>query len=106
MAAVVECDRARQSSCIRSHHCDRGVAWGTGIDTRLLLQRGLIGTAILSFGIWSGAEAFHLPFHSGMTDIGASAGYVFASLALFFAAAGSAWSVDAWLRPRNVHASA
>lgn len=65
-----------------------------------------IGTAILSFGIWSGAEAFHLPFHSGMTDIGASAGYVFASLALFFAAAGSTWSVDAWLRPRNVHASA
>jgi hypothetical protein len=42
--------------------------------------------AILSFGIWSGAEAFHLPFHSGMTDLGPSVGYIFASLALFFAA--------------------
>ena len=45
-----------------------------------------IGTALLSFGIWSGAEGFHLPFHSGMTDLGPSAGYIFASLALFFAA--------------------
>jgi thiosulfate dehydrogenase [quinone] large subunit len=59
-----------------------------------------IGTAILSFGIWSGAEGFHLPFHQGMTDLGPSAGYIFASLALFFAAAGSTWSVDVWLRPR------
>jgi thiosulfate dehydrogenase (quinone) large subunit len=59
-----------------------------------------IGTAILSFGIWSGAEGFHLPFHQGMTDLGPSAGYIFASLALFFAAAGSTWSVDTWLRPR------
>ncbi|MGH3644509.1 MAG: hypothetical protein ACRDUX_36460 [Mycobacterium sp.] len=59
-----------------------------------------IGTAILSFGIWSGAEGFHLPFHGGMTDLGPSAGYIFASLALFFAAAGSTWSVDTWLRPR------
>ena len=59
-----------------------------------------IGTALLSFGIWSGAEGFHLPFHQGMTDLGPSAGYIFASLALFFAAAGSTWSVDSWLRPR------
>jgi thiosulfate dehydrogenase [quinone] large subunit len=59
-----------------------------------------IGTAMLSFGIWSGAEGFHLPFHGGMTDLGPSAGYIFASLALFFAAAGSTWSVDTWLRPR------
>jgi thiosulfate dehydrogenase (quinone) large subunit len=58
-----------------------------------------IGTAMLSFGIWSGAEAFHLPFHDGMTDLGPSSGYVFASLALFFAAAGSRWSVDQRLRP-------
>jgi thiosulfate dehydrogenase [quinone] large subunit len=35
-----------------------------------------------------------------MTDLGPSAGYLFASLALFFAAAGSTWSVDRWLRPR------
>jgi hypothetical protein len=59
-----------------------------------------IGTAMLSFGIWSGAEGFHLPFHGGMTDLGPSSGYVFASLALFFAAGGSTWSVDTWLRPR------
>ncbi|HKH50541.1 MAG TPA: hypothetical protein VKA77_01850 [Mycobacterium sp.] len=38
--------------------------------------------------------------HSGMTDLGPSVGYIFASLALFFAAAGSTWSVDTWLRPR------
>ena len=35
-----------------------------------------------------------------MTDLGPSVGYIFASLALFFAAAGSTWSVDTWLRPR------
>jgi len=66
----------------------------------VLSNVAFVGTAVLSFGIWSGAEGFHLPFHAGMTDLGPSAGYVFASLALFFAAAGSTWSVDAWLRPR------
>jgi len=66
----------------------------------VLSNAAFIGTAVLSFGIWSGAEGFHLPFHGGMTDLGPSAGYVFASLALFFAAAGSTWSVDTWLRPR------
>jgi thiosulfate dehydrogenase (quinone) large subunit len=35
-----------------------------------------------------------------MTDLGPSVGYIFASLALFFAAAGSVWSVDTWLHPR------
>jgi thiosulfate dehydrogenase [quinone] large subunit len=59
-----------------------------------------IGTAILSFGIWSGAEGFHLPFKDGMTDLGPSVGYIFASLALFFAAAGSTWSADTWLRTK------
>lgn len=66
----------------------------------VLSNAAFIGTAMLSFGIWSGAEGFHLPFHGGMTDLGPSAGYIFASLALFFAAAGSTWSVDTWLRPR------
>lgn len=66
----------------------------------VLSNAAFVGSAILSFGIWSGAEAFHLPFHSGMTDLGPSVGYIFASLALFFAAAGSTWSVDSWLRPR------
>ncbi|UFS59573.1 hypothetical protein [Subtercola endophyticus] len=60
-----------------------------------------LGSALLSFGIWSGAEGFHLPWtRSGMTDLGPSVGYIFASLALFFAAAGSTWAVDSWLRPR------
>ncbi len=60
-----------------------------------------IGSAMLSFGIWSGAEGFHLPwFRDGQTDLGPSVGYIFASLALFFAAAGSTWSVDRWLKPR------
>jgi uncharacterized membrane protein YphA (DoxX/SURF4 family) len=66
----------------------------------VLSNAAFIGTAMLSFGILSGAEAFHLPFKSGMTDFGPSVGYIFASLALFFAAAGSTWSVDSWLRPR------
>ena len=66
----------------------------------VLSNAAFVGSAILSFGIWSGAEAFHLPFHSGITDLGPSVGYIFASLALFFAAAGSSWSVDGWLRPR------
>ena len=66
----------------------------------VLSNATFVGSAILSFGIWSGAEAFHLPFQSGMTDLGPSVGYIFASLALFFAAAGSTWSVDSWLRPR------
>jgi thiosulfate dehydrogenase [quinone] large subunit len=66
----------------------------------VLSNAAFVGSAILAFGIWSGAEAFHLPFHSGMTDLGPSVGYIFASMALFFAAAGSTWSVDSWLRPR------
>jgi uncharacterized membrane protein YphA (DoxX/SURF4 family) len=66
----------------------------------VLSNAAFVGSAILAFGIWSGAEAFHLPFHSGMTDLGPSVGYIFASLALFFAAAGSTWSIDNWLRPR------
>lgn len=71
-----------------------------GLIFGVLSNAAFIGTAILSFGISSGAEGFHLPFHGGMTDLGPSAGYVFASLGLFFAAAGSTWSVDTWLRPR------
>jgi hypothetical protein len=34
-----------------------------------------------------------------MTDLGPSIGYVFAALALFYATAGAAWSVDAVIRP-------
>jgi uncharacterized membrane protein YphA (DoxX/SURF4 family) len=38
----------------------------------VLSNAAFVGSAILSFGIWSGAEAFHLPFHSGMTDLARS----------------------------------
>ena len=71
-----------------------------GLILGALSNAAFIGSAVLSFGIWSAAEGFHLPFHDGMTDLGPSAGYVFASLALFFAAAGSTWSLDTRLRPR------
>jgi hypothetical protein len=60
-----------------------------------------IGSAVFSFGIWSTAEAFHLPWNTpGITDLGPSVAYIFASLALFCAAAGSVWSVDRRLRPK------
>jgi thiosulfate dehydrogenase [quinone] large subunit len=60
-----------------------------------------LGSALLSLGIWSGAEGFHLPWGTpGQTDLGPSVGYIIASLALFYAAAGSTWSVDRWLAPR------
>jgi uncharacterized membrane protein YphA (DoxX/SURF4 family) len=61
----------------------------------------LIGSAIFSFGIWSTAEHFHLPWtKSGITDLGPSIGYVVAALALYCAAAGSTWSLDRTLRGR------
>ncbi|PJJ55538.1 hypothetical protein [Compostimonas suwonensis] len=68
--------------------------------TGTLSNVAFLGSALLSFGIWSGAEGFHLPWKDGMTDLGPSVGYIFASLALFYAAAGSTWSVDSRLRPR------
>jgi uncharacterized membrane protein YphA (DoxX/SURF4 family) len=60
-----------------------------------------IGSAVFSFGIWSAAEGFHLPWTKpGITDLGPSVAYIFASLLLFVACAGATWSVDGWLRPR------
>jgi nitrite reductase (NO-forming) len=60
-----------------------------------------LGSAVFSFGIWSTAEAFHLPWNTpGITDLGPSVAYIFASLALFYAAAGSTWSLDRVLRPK------
>jgi uncharacterized membrane protein YphA (DoxX/SURF4 family) len=54
-----------------------------------------IGSAVFSFGIWSTAEHFHLPWTKpGITDLGPSIGYVIAALALYCAAAGSVWSLD------------
>jgi uncharacterized membrane protein YphA (DoxX/SURF4 family) len=63
----------------------------TGLFSNLVF----IGSAIFSFGIWSSAEGFHLPFTQGMTDLGPSVGYIFASLALYYACAGATWSLDA-----------
>jgi nitrite reductase (NO-forming) len=61
----------------------------------------LIGSALFSFGIWSTAEHFNLPWTKpGITDLGASIGYVIAALALYCAAAGSTWSLDRKLRGR------
>jgi nitrite reductase (NO-forming) len=61
----------------------------------------LVGSAVFSFGIWSAAEAFHLPWTKpGITDLGPSVAYIFAALALYYAHAGATWSVDAFLRPR------
>lgn len=47
------------------------------------------------------AIALGLPFKYGQTDLGPSIGYVFASLAMFFAGAGAVWSLDA-VRRRSV----
>jgi uncharacterized membrane protein YphA (DoxX/SURF4 family) len=59
-----------------------------------------VGSALFSFGIWSAAEAFHLPWTTpGITDLGPSVAYIFASLALLYAHAGATWSIDAALRP-------
>jgi thiosulfate dehydrogenase (quinone) large subunit len=59
-----------------------------------------IATALWSIGIWTSAEHMHIPYMTGQTDLGPSIGYVFGALALFYAAAGATWSVDAVIRPR------
>lgn len=84
-------------------------AVGTGV-VETLIALGMIfgvfsnlvflGSAVFSFGIWSAAEAFHLPWTKpGITDLGPSVAYIFASLALYFACAGSTWSLDGRIRP-------
>jgi nitrite reductase (NO-forming) len=60
-----------------------------------------IGSALYALGIWSGAEAFGLPWNTpGITDVGPAVAYIFASLALLHAAAGATWSLDALIRPK------
>jgi uncharacterized membrane protein YphA (DoxX/SURF4 family) len=69
--------------------------------TGTLTNVAFIGSAVYSFGVWSAAEAFGLPWNApGITDVGPSVAYIFAALALYCAAAGSVWSVDRVLRPR------
>lgn len=59
-----------------------------------------IGSALYSLGIWSTAEAFGLPWTTpGITDLGPSVAYIFASLSLLHAYAGATWSMDTVLRP-------
>ena len=87
-----------------------GFAIGTGIiETVIAICMLLgafsnalfVGSAAFSFGIWSAAEGFHLPWSKpGITDLGPSVAYIIASLVMLFAAAGATWSVDGWLRPR------
>jgi thiosulfate dehydrogenase [quinone] large subunit len=69
-----------------------------GLVLGLFSNVAFVGSALLSIGIWTGAEGMHLPwFQPGQTDLGPSVGYIFASLGLFFAAAGATWSIDSLL---------
>jgi thiosulfate dehydrogenase [quinone] large subunit len=73
---------------------------GVALIFGVLCNLTLIVTAVFSFGIWTAPEHMHLPWTAaGNTDLGPSIGYVFAALALFAAAAGATWSVDAVIRP-------
>ena len=101
MDRALACRRYRQSQRL----CGGYPIIETAIALCLLLgafsNAVFLGSAVFSFGIWSAAEGFHLPWDKpGMTDLGPSIGYIAASLALYFAAAGATWSVDGWLRPR------
>ncbi len=72
-----------------------------GLLTGSFSNAVFIGSAIYSFGIWSAAEAFGLPWNApAITDVGPSAGYIIASLALLCCAAGPTWSADQVLRPK------
>ncbi|QRP45767.1 hypothetical protein [Amycolatopsis sp. FDAARGOS 1241] len=72
-----------------------------GLLTGTLSNVVYVGSAVYSFGIWSAAEAFGLPwFAAGATDIGPSIGYIIAALALLAAPGNALWSVDRALRPR------
>ena len=72
-----------------------------GLLTGTLSTVVYVGSAIYSFGIWSAAEAFGLPWSAaGATDIGPSIGYIVASLVLLTAPGSTTWSIDRVLRPR------
>ncbi|MFD5465663.1 VIT1/CCC1 transporter family protein [Kitasatospora sp. NPDC127059] len=77
-----------------------GTCIALGLIFGVLSTLVFIGSAVFSFGIWSAAEAFHLPWtKDGITDPGPSVAYIFASPALLRASAGAAWSLDTRLRP-------
>jgi thiosulfate dehydrogenase [quinone] large subunit len=70
-----------------------------GMVFGILSNLVFVGSAAYSFGVWTAPEHLHLPWMSGNTDLGPSVGYMLASLALLFAAAGATWSVDVVIRP-------
>lgn len=73
-----------------------------GLLTGTLTTVVYVGSAIYSFGVWSAAEAFGLPWSAAnTTDIGPSIGYIIASLVLLTAPGSTTWSVDHVLRPRR-----
>jgi nitrite reductase (NO-forming) len=72
-----------------------------GLLTGTLSNVVYVGSALYSFGIWSAAEAFGLPWSAqGATDVGPSVGYLIAALLLLACPGNSLWSVDRVLRPR------
>lgn len=72
-----------------------------GLLTGTLSNVVYVGSALYSFGVWSAAEAFGLPWSApGVTDVGPSAGYILAALLLLACPGTSLWSVDRVLRPR------
>ncbi|MEY9847816.1 hypothetical protein [Streptacidiphilus sp. MAP5-3] len=72
-----------------------------GLIFGVLSNAVFVGSALYSLGIWSSAEAFGLPWSTpGITDVGPSVAYIFASLALLHAHAGATWSLDTRLRTR------
>lgn len=72
-----------------------------GLLTGTLTNAVCVVNVIYSFGVWSAAEAFGLPWTTtGSTDVGPSIGYIIAALLLLATHGSSLWSVDRVLRPR------
>lgn len=70
MAPTLEHRRTGRPRDLRNRDGHPRKARRPGPDIGVLSNVAFVGTAVLSFGIWSGAEGFHLPFHGGMTDLG------------------------------------
>lgn len=58
------------------------------------------GGGVLSLLIWTTAEGFGGPLHSGSSDISVSIIYVMVFALLGCGGAGARWGCDTWLRPR------
>ena len=66
----------------------------------VLSNVAFIGTAVLSFGIWSGAEGFHLPFHCGHDRSRPVGGLRVRLPCAVLRRSGLDVELDTWLRPR------